>query len=184
MSRPASSKNIATFVVVGLAAVFGSRWSIAQTETDDLKPAISSRFHVERGTTAGFVIVKVVIPEGNHIYGLSQAEPLTASKFSLKESKKYRLAGKFKSDVPPKVVENDEVFEIRVDKHSGTVQFYAPIELTSGVDPTNLHIEVLFSGQICSDMGFCMPIRNQSTSARFEGYFDRQATESNNQRRR
>jgi hypothetical protein len=104
MSKPASRKNIATFVVVGLAAVFGSGWSIAQTETDDIKPAVSSRFHIERGTTTGFVIVKLVIPEGNHIYGLSQAEPLTASKFSLKESKKYRLTGKFKSDVPPQVV--------------------------------------------------------------------------------
>ena len=67
------------------------------------------------------------------------------------------------------------MFKTRVEKHTGTVQFYAPIEIAAGVDPSKLKPTIQFSGQVCSDAGYCMPIDKRKVVAKFAGFFDRQA---------
>jgi hypothetical protein len=130
--------------------------------------------------------VKLDIPESNHIYGLNQKSPLIPSKLVVEPNDKFRVKKSFKADTEPEVVENDPVFEIRVEKHSGSVQFYVPFTIDPAVRPETLHLEVKYSGQMCSDLGFCKMINNQKVVAKFAGYFEREAkklpTEKNPQK--
>ena len=136
---------------------------------------MSARFHVESGKETGFLIVKMVIPKGSHIYGLNQKKPLSPSKLSVKNTNQLVAAKKFKTDRKPKVIENDPIFQTRVEKHSGTVQFFVPIRVDASTDMKTLKPEVVFSGQICSDEGFCQLVNNKTVKAEFAGFFQRQA---------
>ena len=115
---------------------------------------MSARFHIESGKDTGFLIVKMVIPKGSHIYGLSQKKPLSPSKLTVKNSNRLVAAKKFKTDRKPKVIENDPIFKTRVEKHMGTVQFFVPIRVDTSTEMSSLKPEVVFSGQLCSDEGF------------------------------
>jgi len=86
-------------------------------------------------------------------------------------SNDLRVISKFASEKAPTVIEKDPVFERRIEKHSGQVKFFAPIEVRPGVDLNQLSQEVQFSGQVCSEGG-CQPIRNFKANARFAGYFE------------
>ena len=169
-------RNHATFICLTLACLLGhTASSLAQSSnaSDDLQ--MSARYHVESGTDRGFLIVKLVIPKGSHIYGLNQKKPLSPSKIVVKNDKKLAAGTSFKSDRKPTVVENDPVFQTRVEKHSGTVQFFVPIRVNTSTDFKTLKPAVTFSGQICSDKGFCKLINNKTTHAQFAGFFDREA---------
>ena len=121
------------------------------------------------GSNRGYLVVKVDIDQGSYIYSMSQKKPLQPTKIKVEPSKSFRLLGAFKSDRPAKVIEKDPVFEQRVEKHEGTIQFFAPIELAQGVDHKKLQAKVVFNGQVCSDMG-CRPIQNVKSTASFAGY--------------
>ncbi len=136
---------------------------------------LTARFHIEKAKRTGFLIVKAVVPKGSHIYSLNQTAPLSPTRLALSEMSEMRATGKFKADKESQVIENDPIFETKVEQHSGTIQFYVPIEIASDVDPGRLKPVTIFSGQVCSDEGYCIPIQNQKVSAEFAGYFERQA---------
>ncbi len=144
-----------------------------QKADDDLQ--MSARFHLETGTAKGFLIVKIKIPNDSYIYSLTQSSPLLPSKLSVATSKQFIAKTKFQPDKQPKVIERDPVFETRVEKHSGTVQFYVPIKIAPKTDLKTFKPTVLYSGQICSDRGFCKQINNKTVQAKFAGYYQREA---------
>lgn len=135
---------------------------------------MSARYHIESGSTSGFLIVKIEIPKGSYIYGLTQTKPLLPSKLTLKQNSRIQVKA-FSPDQKPKVIENDPIFKTRLEKHMGTVQFFAPIQVTGANDLDKLKPTVLFSGQVCSEQGYCQTIKNQTISAKFEGFFQREA---------
>ena len=139
---------------------------------------VSARYHIQTGTDQGFLIVKVEIAEGSYIYSLTQPEPLIPSKIVVKSSKSFVAGKKFKCDNQPKVIEKDPVFESRLEKHSGTVQFYVPIRLAAASNPKSVQPEISFSGQVCSEQGYCMPIKALTAKAKFAGFFEREAKNS------
>ena len=148
---------------------------VAQTSQSNQELKMSARYHVETGKDTGFLIVKLQIPKGSHIYSLTQKKPLSPSKVSVKNSKQLVAGKTFKPDRKPKVIDNDPIFKMRVEKHSGTVQFFAPIRVDTSADFKMLKPEVLFTGQICSDEGFCKLINNKTVKAEFAGFFEREA---------
>lgn len=144
-----------------------------QSDSEDIK--LSARYHIEDGTKKGFIIVKAEIPNGSYIYSLSQKSPLIPSRLTFKKDDRFKANGKFKPDNKPKVIENDPIFRTRLEKHVGVVQFYIPIEVKSVKDFKSFKPTILYSGQVCSEKGFCKPINNMAVQAKFAGFFQREA---------
>ena len=136
---------------------------------------ISARYHIENGTNEGYMIVKIELPKGSYIYGLGQKRPLIPSKLELKTDRHISKTKSFSPDQSPKITENDPIFKTRLEKHTGVIQFYAPITVANVEQFKTYTPTVIYSGQVCSDAGFCQSIRKREVSAKFEGFFDRQA---------
>ena len=147
---------------------------------------LTARFHLVKGTRKGVLILKAQIPKESYVYSVTQQGNPPPSKITVTESPHFKIAGTFASDRHPKIIEDDPVFHVRLEKHFKLVQFFVPIKLTDNVDPQTLTPEIVFNGQVCSEKGTCMPIRNRKISAQFAGYFEQQAenaADSQNQRR-
>ena len=121
------------------------------------------------GSNKGYLVVKVDIAQGSHIYSMKQKKPLKPTEIKVATTNSFRMLGSFAADKPAKVIEHDPIFEQRIEKHEGTVQFYAPIELTQGVDAKKVQATVVLNGQVCSDVG-CLPINDVKSIASFSGY--------------
>ncbi len=134
---------------------------------------LSGRFHLQAGTTQGYLVLECQLQPGNYIYSLTQTEPIKPTQIRVTPSEQYAIKGAFNPDQPPKIIESDPVFEQRVEKHSGTVRFFVTFAIAPGTDINQLKPELLIDGQICSDEGFCIPINAQKVSAEFAGYFER-----------
>ena len=149
---------------------------VAQLSKPNSDLKMSARYHIETGKDTGFLIVKMEIPKGNHIYSLTQGKPLSPSKLTVKPTKQVVAAKSFTADRKPKVIEHDPVFETRIEKHAGTVQFFVPIRVDTSANLKRVSPQVTFSGQMCSDQGFCKLINNKTIAAKFAGYYsDREA---------
>ena len=131
------------------------------------------------GSNRGYLVVKIDVAQGNHIYSMSQKKPLQPTKITVEPSKSFRLLAAFKTDRPDKVIARDPIFEQRVEKHEGTIQFFAPIELAQGVDHKKVQAKVVVNGQACSDMG-CRPIQDVKSIASFAGYLQPPARQAAN----
>ena len=139
---------------------------------------ISSQIHLEKGSTEGYIVVQLDLSKGYHIYSLNPQGSLSPTRLAVLPSNDLRVKTKFVSDKAPLVIENDPIFERRIEKHKGQVRFFAPIKVRAGVDPQKLTQEVQFSGQVCSADG-CQPIQNYISNASFAGYFESPKTGNN-----
>ena len=61
--------------------------------SEDVK--LTARYHIETNTKKGYLIVRVDVAEGSHIYSLKQGKPLTPSKIEIEKSKLYEVAKQF-----------------------------------------------------------------------------------------
>lgn len=132
---------------------------------------ISSRIHLQKGTNEGYIVVQLDLNEGYHVYSTNPKGSPSPTKFAVLPSNDLKVKSKFMADKNPKVIEKDPVFEQRIEKHTGQIQFFAPIVVRPGIDLQKLRQEVQFSGQICSESS-CQPIRGVSSTASFSGYFE------------
>ena len=174
----ATKRILTTALITSLALMLTNPCFPQFRDRSESDVKVSARFHIQSGTDQGFLIVKVEIAEGSYIYSLTQPEPLIPSKIVVKSSKSFVAGKNFKSDNPPKVIEKDPVFQARLEKHSGTVQFYAPIRLASASNLKSVQPEISFSGQVCSEQGYCIPLKGITAKAKFAGFFEREAKNS------
>ena len=160
--------------------------STANGQLND-EPKVEARYHVESGTNRGWLIIKAEIPIGSYIYGIYQPVESPCSKIEIGQSKQFKILKKFKADKPAKVVAKDPLFECRLEKYYDIVQFYAPIELAEQANPNEIKPLIRFTGQMCSDEGYCIPLKGKPMAAQFMGFFHKDAHEStkqNGQKRR
>lgn len=136
---------------------------------------MSSRIHLQRGADTGYLVVRVDLEEGSHIYSLTQTGDIGPTKIEVAKTRQFQLTGKFTPDIPPEITEFDPIFEHRVEKHTGVVQFFAPIRITRGTDSTKLNATLTINGQVCTDDNICMPIAGVKITGKFAGYFERTA---------
>lgn len=143
-----------------------------QPATEAQKPwKLTSQIHLEKGTNKGYLVVHLDLDKGFHVYSLNPKGSPSPTKLAVMPSNDLKVQAKFVSKTAPKVIKEDPVFKQRIEKHSGQVQFFAPIIVRPGIDLQKLTQEVQFSGQICSDSA-CQPIRNQTATATFAGFFE------------
>ena len=146
---------------------------IKQTKPQSFR--FSSRVHLNKGTQTGYLVVEVQLADGKHIYSLTQAGQIPPTTLKMLPNEKIQLTGAFSADNPATVIENHPDFQQRVEKHTGKVQFFAPIKVAADADLNKLAVEVQFDGQVCSKES-CMPILGKKIAGKFAGYFeDKQA---------
>lgn len=145
-----------------------------QQEQDAKKPyRLSSRIHLQEGSTKGYLVVKVELDEGMFVYSLTQKGSVPPTKLTVGKTSLFKLTGKFSPDTPAKKTAKDPWLGHAVEKHSKLVQFFAPIELASGIDAKKLKADISFDGQICGSSS-CLPLE-EKISAKFAGYFTKPA---------
>lgn len=144
-----------------------------QTSTQTKPYSVTSRFHLMEGTTSGYLVVQVELGPGSYMYSLNQTGAIKPTKIQVVPSDAFFIDGKFNPDRPAEVIENDPVFNQRVEKHKGKVQFFVPVKFNSAEAAGEVQPEIVLNGQVCSIEGVCLPIRDKKVKAEFGGFFGR-----------
>ena len=142
------------------------------------------RLHLQEGSTEGYIVLQIDLAPGHYIYSVSPEGSPAPTKIEVVPSASVQVAQGFSPDQPPTVIENDPVFQRRIEKHTNRVQFFVPCRLDPNADYKLTGLPVIeFNGQVCSKDGVCLPIRNKQIPVEFAGYFqqDSPGDVSNNQ---
>jgi thiol:disulfide interchange protein/DsbC/DsbD-like thiol-disulfide interchange protein len=110
------------------------------------------------------LVLKVKIAHGKHTYSLTQPAggPLP-SKIELEPSRDYRLLGEFRAyPAAHSRVEQGPVWTgLEIQEHEGEFIWFAPIEITAGVDPGELTIQGTLNMSVCQTGGYCEPVEKE-----------------------
>ena len=130
--------------------------------------SLSAQFLVDPRTGRGQLRFKAEVPEGWHIYSVTQPPggPLR-SVIKVAKSDVFEITGNFEPDAPPQVEHEYPGYSVPVEYHKDGVIWTAPIRIASGVEPESLKIPIDFSGLMCSTA--CLQI-NEKLEATFGGY--------------
>lgn len=162
------------FAPQGSAAQAGANLKKAADAPTAEKPyKITSRIHLRKGTNRGYLVVQVELLKGSHVYSLTQKGDVPPTKLKVAANEQMRV-GTFSPDRPATVIEHDPDFKQRIEKHLNGVQFFAPIEIASGVDLAKFKVDVTFDGLVCSGNN-CMPVTAHKFKGGFGGYYERTA---------
>ncbi|HVT30979.1 MAG TPA: hypothetical protein VHE81_23440, partial [Lacipirellulaceae bacterium] len=133
-----------------------------------VEPAsVSAKFTSASADRPAILFITAKIARGRHAYSLTQPpggpQPTT---IKLDPSSDYRLLGQFRSQPAPtpRVEDLGGGMSIKVEEHEGQVTWYAPIELTAGVDAKSLAIRGTIHMQVCETHGTC-----ESVTKKFVG---------------
>jgi thiol:disulfide interchange protein len=127
-----------------------------------LDPAtVSAKFTPATADRPAILLITAKIAKGRHTYSLSQPPggPL-ATKIELEPSSSFRLQSAFRSQpaAKPRTEDLGGGVTVKVEEHEGEVTWYAPIEITAGVDPKSLEIRGTVHMQVCETHGVCEPV--------------------------
>ena len=132
------------------------------------------RLHLQKGTSEGYLVLQMDLDQGHYIYSVSPEGSPAPTKISVVKNPAIQTRGDFAPNVQPEVNENDPVFQRRIEKHKGRVQFFIPCQLDARVDFQATGMPVIeFNGQVCSTDGVCIPINGQKIAVTFAGFFER-----------
>ncbi len=130
-----------------------------------LEPAtVTAKFTPAAAGRPPILLITAKIAKGRHTYSLTQPaggpQPTT---IELQPSSSFRLLTNFRSQPAPKA-RVDQVapgISYHVEEHEGEVTWYAPIELTAGIDPKTLEIRGAVHMQVCETHGVCESIEKE-----------------------
>lgn len=120
--------------------------------------------------SAGTLEVRCTIPAGSHLFSVTQPKAVPGplrTRIAVDDSDAFELTGKFQPDKDPHL-KNVPGQKVKSEEHEGKVVFSAPIKFATGVVARDLTIKVKLNGQVCSDTGSCIQVK-ESVVARFEG---------------
>ena len=130
------------------------------------------RLHLQEGSTEGYIVLQIDLAPGHYIYSVSPEGSPAPTKIEVVPSASVQVAQGFSPDQPPTVIENDPVFQRRIEKHTNRVQFFVSCRLDPNADYKLTGLPVIeFNGQVCSKDGVCLPIRDKKIPVEFAGYF-------------
>jgi suppressor for copper-sensitivity B len=156
--RRRTSQGVLPHLTVWLASFLGlwlADWPAWAQLASDPPIHVSARFtHGYGGKPAGLFITAKLQP-GWHIYSITQP-PRGPNKTEIKLAKTnaWRQLGDLRPQPPPEVGTDEAFPGVPIETHTGTVVWYAPIELAPGVDPGSVKIDGRLNAQLC-DAGTC-----------------------------
>jgi len=166
-------------LIVGLLMAGFATADRAQAQDNEFK--IEGTYQIEKGQRHGWLILNINIPEGFHIYALTQEGTPPPTKIKLAESDDFKLMKAFKANKKPKVIEHDPVFEQRMEEYEGKVALLAPLKISDGVDLEDVSFDLKISGQLCNDSG-CQLFKNKKVEIEFAGYYEKEEKQKNNKK--
>lgn len=120
--------------------------------------SITARVAPATADQPAILSITAQIAPGKHAYSLTQPKGgPRPTQIELVHSSDYRLLASFRSQPAPESrIENGPVWTgLKIEEHKGTVTWYAPIEITAGIDPTKLEIKGTIRVEVCEDGGAC-----------------------------
>jgi thiol:disulfide interchange protein len=142
--------------------------------------SFSAAFTFEKEKRQGILTVNAQIDPNWHIYSLTQP-PGGPMKTQIRVAKSgdFVVLGGFQADRPPHLKKTKE-FPVDSHEHEGTVNWSALIELSEGVEPESLQIDLKVEGTVCTDGkdgkgGQCVPF-SPKVPVKFAGYTEPNAT--------
>lgn len=142
--------------------------SYAQSTRSTDPITLKAQFKLDKGKKTGVLMLSATMPDEHYIYSLTQKKIPPPTKLSVDNNKKFKVTGKFTPDKKPTVIEKDEIFNNRIEKHYKTIVFSAPIKLADDAEPDSLEITIKMIGQVCSEQN-CTQIRGKKAVAKFGG---------------
>jgi suppressor for copper-sensitivity B len=122
---------------------------------------VTAKFTPPTAERPATLLITAKIAKGRHTYSLTQPPggPLPTT-IELQPSPSFRQVSAFRSQPAPKAHVEDlgAGTSVKVEEHEGQVTWYAPIELTAGVDPKTLEIRGSIHMQVCETHGICEPV--------------------------
>lgn len=166
------------FLLVFFAGLMSANTAIAQNE---LK--IKGTYQIEKNQRHGWLILNLEIPDGCHVYALTQEGTPPPTRLKLEESDQFELLEKFKANKKPKVIENDPIFEQRIEKHEGKIAFMAPIKIAAAVELESVEFQLKMNGQLCNDSG-CQLISDRKIEVEFAGFYEKEDGEKKKKKKK
>jgi suppressor for copper-sensitivity B len=125
---------------------------------------VGAQFTAATPERPAVVTITARMAPGKHIYSITQPPggPLP-TRIKLTPSAEYRQLGPFRSRPEPskRIETGPEWTGLEIQEHEGEVSWYAPIELTAGVDPAKLQIRGEIHMLVCETGGTCDPVRQE-----------------------
>ncbi len=119
----------------------------------------------------GVVRIDVELAEGSHIYSLTLNDP-RQTRIELSHSPAITIAGPAQPsrhpDNAPAAVANEKTAadaEVDGEAYNGTVSFFVPLQFAESVSLENEQVLVRLNAMLCSDEGFCLPVRDRIARA-------------------
>jgi thiol:disulfide interchange protein DsbD len=149
-----------------LAATAGLAWGQRSgfrfpAEGDSDEMAVSAQFSAPAEGKPGWLYITARIKPEWYTYSITQP-PGGPNRTKIKPSPStaYRVLGEFKPSPPPTIKAEPVAYPgLPIEAHAEAVTWYAPIELTAGVDPKGLKIEGTVNAQRCDEKS-CLPPKN------------------------
>lgn len=104
------------------------------------------------------------IAAGKHTYAVTQPPGgPRPTRIELGPSQDFRLLAPFRAfPEPAKRIEQGPVWTgLEIQEHEGEVTWYAPIELTAGLDPQSLELRGTIHAEVCETGGYCEPVQRE-----------------------
>lgn len=156
---------LALWATVGLAGIAGAQDEgrpnlgiLSQWGDDQSDPvSVSAQFTTDTGVPA-VLMITARIADGWHIYSLTQPPGgPKKTQIELAPTPQYRLIGSFAAFPKPKShIDQVAWIGLELQEHEGEVTWYAPIDLTAGVDPSAVEIRGTVHMQACKES--CIPV--------------------------
>jgi suppressor for copper-sensitivity B len=136
----------------------------------DSEVTVSAEFTPADGDRPALVFLTAKIADGFHLYAVDQAaggpQPTTVK---LADNPQVKLIGNWQPISPPDSHIDQEIWTgLELREHTGTVTWFAPVELAPGVDPNTLTITGLVEGQACNPQ-LCVPFKQEFQASQGTG---------------
>lgn len=128
---------------------------------------VTAEFTPAEGDRPALVFVTAKIADGFHLYAVDQGAlpddgggPLATS-ITLSSNDQVRLTGNWQPVAPPDTHVDQEIWTgLELREHTGSVTWFAPVEIAAGVDPMSLAISGKITGQACNPQ-ICTPFDHE-----------------------
>ncbi len=128
---------------------------------------LSAQFVPASDEQPAVLMITARVAAGRHTYSRTQPPGgPTPTKIELARSADYRMLGEFQAHPAPRTrIEQGRVWTgLEIQEHEGEVTWYAPIEITAGIDPATLAIQGEVYMEVCETGGSCIPVEKEFTA--------------------
>lgn len=125
---------------------------------------LTAQFTAATADRPAVLMITAKIAPGWHVYSLTQASGgPTKTKIEVADSPQYHLIGQFRSIPDPTTHVDDTAWVgLTIEEHANEVTWYAPIELTPGVDPATVKVSGKVRMLACQES--CIPANKDFTA--------------------